>query len=527
MSRRRSPRGRTPSPTSCWRRPTPRARAERHVGLAQVLAQLVGVHILGRRAGEGNPLRADRDGLEVGRLLPLLVGAVPHLPVGDALGRDRLRHRLVPPAVLPELVALADVPRPARGVPHHHVRHAHHLVDAALGDDAELDAAVLAELVLQQVGRRRPVDDHARRRAHRDALDVGRLLPPPLRHRPHRPRVLDLVRRLRVALDLQPAARLPELLLLSHIPRRRSVRSEAEPEHVVGIIVLLVRRPPVQGAARARVLAKLVLPKGDERGRTQTRDKGGESERRKDQSRRLRWFSSCTAAILRRSPKCEHASAAHTPGEFAHHSLQEWNQRAGRQKIDARAVFALHICRHSPRAAPHASATSTVSQPEDAAVRHAGLGVREAEAVQSQGKSRTAASVGRYHNHRRFPTASAPPPRRLWEYFGKGHRAPDLALDLVLEPGKGAAIKKIMARSSRRLASWLCLPAATAAWLPHVPTARVVLAVAACTSPLSSCQQRCGRLLVLPLTATISCMRSATGEAARAGCSPANDLARR
>ena len=103
-------------------------------------------------------------------------------------------------------------------------------------------------------------------------------------------------------------------------------------------------------------------------------------------------------------------------------------------------------------------------------------------------------------------------------------RAPDLALDLVLEPGKGAAIKK----------SWPARRAASrrgSASPPLPPRGyrmcrrRVVLAVAACTSPLSSCQQRCGRLLVLPLTATISCMRSATGEAARAGCSPANDLA--
>ena len=378
-----------------------RAQLAERVGLAQVLAQLVGVHILGRRAGEGNPLRADRDGLEVGSLLPLLVGAVPHLPVGDPLGRDGLADGLVPAAVLAELIALPDVPRPARGVPHHHVRHPHHLIDASFGDHAQLHPSILSQLVLQEVGGRRAVNDDARRRRDGDALDVGRLLPPPLRHRPHRPRVLDFVRRLRVRLDLQPAARLPELLLLSHIPSRRSVGSEAEPEHVVGIIVLLVRRPPVQGAARARVLAKLVLPKGDERGRTQTRDKGGESERRKDQSRRLRWFSSCTAAILRRSPNAN-TRALHTHLVNLHIiHFRSGTSEQDAKKVDARAVFALHICRHSPRAAPHASATSTVSQPEDAAVRHAGLGVREAEAVQNQEPHCSVCGPIQYHKYYR------------------------------------------------------------------------------------------------------------------------------
>ena len=109
--------------------------------------------------------------------------------------------------------------------------------------------------------------DDARRRGHRNALDLGGLLPPPLRDGPHGPRILDFVRRLRVALHLQPTARLAELLLLAHIPRGRAVGCEAEPEHVVRVVVLFVCRPAVQRAACARVLAELVLWERCERAR--------------------------------------------------------------------------------------------------------------------------------------------------------------------------------------------------------------------------------------------------------------------
>ena len=103
------------------------------------------------------------------------------------------------------------------------------------------------------------MDNHAGGRRDGDALDVGRLLPAALGDGPHRPRVLDLVRRLRVRLDLQPPASLAKLLLLADVPGRRAIRSEAEPEHVVRVVVLLVGGAPVEGAARASVLAELVL----------------------------------------------------------------------------------------------------------------------------------------------------------------------------------------------------------------------------------------------------------------------------
>ena len=186
-------------------------------------------------------------------------GRLAYLPIGDALGRYGLGHRLVPAAVLPELVALANVPSAAGGVPHHHVGHTHHLVHATLGDDAKLDAAVLAELVLQEIRRRWPMYDHSRRRADGNAFDVRGLLPPALCDRPDAPWVFDFVRRLCVALDLEPATSLAELLLLAHVPRRRSVRCKAKPQHVVGVVVLLVCGSPVQRAAGACVLAKLVL----------------------------------------------------------------------------------------------------------------------------------------------------------------------------------------------------------------------------------------------------------------------------
>ena len=90
-------------------------------------------------------------------------------------------------------------------------------------------------------------------------LDVGRLLPAALGDGPHRPRVLDLVRRLRVRLDLQPPASLAKLLLLADVPRGRAVGGEAEPEHVVGVVVLLICRPAMQRAAGSRVFSELVL----------------------------------------------------------------------------------------------------------------------------------------------------------------------------------------------------------------------------------------------------------------------------
>eukprot|EP00965_Chrysotila_dentata_P189302 6173240-Pleurochrysis_carterae.AAC.13 len=48
---------------------------------------------------------------------------------------------------------------------------------AALGDDRELHAPVLAQLVLQQLVGRRAVDVHAGRAAHGDALDVATFAP--------------------------------------------------------------------------------------------------------------------------------------------------------------------------------------------------------------------------------------------------------------------------------------------------------------------------------------------------------------
>eukprot|EP00966_Prymnesium_polylepis_P278416 6433005-Prymnesium_polylepis.1 len=189
--------------------------------------------------------------------------AAARLPVRDALGRDGLRDGLVPTAVLPQLVALADVPRAARRVPHHHVGHANHLVNATFRDHAQLHAAVLAELVLEQVVGRGAVDDDARRRRHGDALDIARLLPPLLCATPHGPCALDVLRQLGVGLDLQPAARLAKLLLLTDVPRRLVVRGVREPQHVVRVVVLLVRRSAIELSAGAHILAELVLMDGD------------------------------------------------------------------------------------------------------------------------------------------------------------------------------------------------------------------------------------------------------------------------
>eukprot|EP00964_Phaeocystis_antarctica_P158515 scaffold129196_cov69-Phaeocystis_antarctica.AAC.5 len=220
--------------------------------LAHVLLELVRADVVGRRTRECDAPRADGDGLQLGRLLPPLVRAVPHLPVGDPLWRDGLAHRLVPASVLPQLVPLADVPRAAGRVPHHDVGHADHLVDAAPRDDAQLHAPVLAQLVLQQVVGRRSDDDDATCGRDRDALDVALLavLPHLLGRAPHLPRPLDVLRRHGVRLDLQPAAALAKLLTLTHVPGG-PVGPVREPEHVVGVVVLQKGRAPILGAARS------------------------------------------------------------------------------------------------------------------------------------------------------------------------------------------------------------------------------------------------------------------------------------
>jgi len=135
---------------------------------------------------------------------------------------------------------------------------AHHLVDAALGHHALLHAAELAELVLQKLVGRGPVDVDPRRRGDRNALHVPALLPDLLRCNPHAPRTNDLRRRRCIRLDLQPAARLAKLLALANIPRR-AVRRLREPQHVVGVVVLEVGRPAVHRPAGPDVLAQLVL----------------------------------------------------------------------------------------------------------------------------------------------------------------------------------------------------------------------------------------------------------------------------
>mmetsp|Transcript_21066 Transcript_21066/g.45214 ORF Transcript_21066/g.45214 Transcript_21066/m.45214 type:complete len:568 (-) Transcript_21066:198-1901(-) len=203
-------------------------------------------------------LRADGHGLKLVCLLPLAVRAVPNLPVGDPLGRDGLAHRLVPAPVLTQLVALADVPRASRCVPHHHIGHTHHLIDAALRHHAQLHAPVLAELVLEQLVGGRAVDVHARRRAHCDALDVAPFLPNLLRRNPNAPHASDLSGGRGVAFHLKPTARLPKLLTSAHIPRR-PIQRNRKPKHMVRVVVLKVGRPVVHRATRANVLAQLVL----------------------------------------------------------------------------------------------------------------------------------------------------------------------------------------------------------------------------------------------------------------------------
>ena len=130
--------------------------------------------------------------------------------------------------------------------------------------------------MLGQVLRGPAAHDDTSGRRHRNALDLAGFFPPPLRHGPDRPWVFDLVGGLRIALDLQPAARLAELFFLAHIPRRRPIRREAEPEHVVGIVVFLVCRPPMKGATRAGVLAEFILVRRGARGE---RAKRGERTR--------------------------------------------------------------------------------------------------------------------------------------------------------------------------------------------------------------------------------------------------------
>mmetsp|Transcript_18901 Transcript_18901/g.45322 ORF Transcript_18901/g.45322 Transcript_18901/m.45322 type:complete len:810 (-) Transcript_18901:52-2481(-) len=251
------------APRGCVHTLVHRAAIVEPVALPRVLAQLVFVHALWGAARKGDPLGADGDRLQLARLLPLLVRAVPHLPVGDAFGRDGFGDCLVPPAVLPKLVTLADVPRAAGRVPHHDVRHAHHLIDAALRDHAQLHAAVLAQLILEKVVRRGAMDDHASCRRDGDALDVARLLPLLLRAAPHRPMPLDVLREQRVRPHLQPPPRLSILFLLADIPRRLVIIIRIrEPHHVVGVVVLLVRRPSVFLAAGADVLPQLILVDG-------------------------------------------------------------------------------------------------------------------------------------------------------------------------------------------------------------------------------------------------------------------------
>mmetsp|Transcript_1094 Transcript_1094/g.2502 ORF Transcript_1094/g.2502 Transcript_1094/m.2502 type:complete len:209 (-) Transcript_1094:188-814(-) len=169
---------------------------------AHKLAQFVLVEPMRRDAREGDPFRADRHRLQLVRLLPLAVGAVPHLPVGDALRRNGFAHGLVPAAVLAELVALADIPCAARRVPHHDVGHSNHLVDASLRHNAQLHAPILAELILQELVGRRAVNVHAGRGTHCNALDVAALPPYLLRRDPDTPSAGDLCRRRRVAFHL-------------------------------------------------------------------------------------------------------------------------------------------------------------------------------------------------------------------------------------------------------------------------------------------------------------------------------------
>lgn len=113
--------------------------------------------------------------------------------------------------------------------------------------------------MLGQVLRGPAAHDDTSGRRHRNALDLAGFFPPPLRHGPDRPWVFNLVGGLRIALDLQPAARLAEFFFLAHIPRRRPIGREAEPEHVVGVVVLFVCGPSVKSATRAGVLAEFIL----------------------------------------------------------------------------------------------------------------------------------------------------------------------------------------------------------------------------------------------------------------------------